>query len=204
MKLTRDFYNRETLTVAKDLLGKILVHEYNSKKVSGKIVEVEAYKGIEDKAAHSYRGRKTKRVEAMYGKPGRAYVYLIYGMYNCMNVVTCEEGVPEAVLIRAVEPIDGLDIQSINRFKKKYNKLNKKQILNLTSGPGKLCIALDIDRNDNKEDLCENSLYIEDRKNISNAEFEIVSSKRIGIDYAEEAKDFMWRFHIKDNPYVSK
>lgn len=204
MKLQREFYNRETLTVAKELLGKILVHKYNGKKASGVIVEVEAYKGLGDKAAHSYGGKRTKRVEVMYGEPGHAYVYIIYGMYNCMNVVTCEKGVPEAVLIRAVEPIEGLDIMSINRYNRKYNELSKKQMLNLTSGPGKLCIALNIDRSNNKEDLCGNTLYIEDNQNSSNVAFEIVSSKRIGIDYAEEAKEFMWRFYIKDNPYISK
>ncbi len=204
MKLNRNFYNRETLVVAKDLLGKILVHEYSGIKVSGKIVEVEAYKGLTDKAAHSYGGKRTKRVEVMYGKAGHAYVYLIYGMYNCMNVVTCEEGIPEAVLIRAVEPIEGLDIISHNRYKIKYNKLSKKQKLNLTSGPGKLCIALNINRDNNNDDLCKDILYIENRNELSNVKFEIISSKRIGIDYAEEAKDFLWRFHIKDNPYVSK
>lgn len=204
MKLNRNFYNRETLIVAKELLGKILVHEYSDIRVSGKIVEVEAYKGLNDKAAHSYGGRKTKRVEVMYGKAGHAYIYLIYGMYNCMNVVTCEEGTPEAVLIRAVEPVEGLDIISNNRYKIKYNELSKKQRLNLTSGPGKLCIALNINRDNNNDDLCKDILYIENRNELSNVNFEIVSSKRIGIDYAEEAKDFLWRFHIKNNPYVSK
>ncbi len=203
MKLSRRFYNRETLTVAKKLLGKVLVHEFNGEKISGKIVEVEAYKGIADKAAHSYRGRKTKRVEAMYGESGHAYVYFIYGMYNCMNVVTREKGVPQAVLIRAVEPLEGLDTMSMNRYNKLYKDLSKKQIRNLTSGPGKLCIALSIDRTLDKQDLCGNILYIEEREN-NNNNFEIIESKRIGIDYAEEAKDYLWRFYIKNNPFVSK
>ncbi len=116
MKLDRSFYNRNTLIVAKELLGKILVHNIDGKLLKGKIVETEGYLGLRDKAAHSYGGKKTNRVETMYGDPGRAYVYLIYGMYYCLNIVTEEEGSPEAVLIRGVEPLEGIDEMSINRF----------------------------------------------------------------------------------------
>ena len=108
-KLNREFYNRDSISVAKDLLGKVIVHEINGYKLTAKIVEVEAYMGVEDKAAHSYGGRRTKRVEVMYGAPGFSYVYLIYGMYHCFNIVTNVEGTPQAVLIRAVEPLDGLE-----------------------------------------------------------------------------------------------
>lgn len=198
-KLSRDFYSRDTETVAKELLGKILVHEINGYTLAGKIVETEAYLGVIDKAAHSYGGRKTPRVEVMYGKAGLSYVFIIYGMYYCFNVVTQKEGIPEAVLIRALEPVEGLDIIANERFKKNYDALTKTQIKNLTNGPGKLCNALKIDKSLNGEDLCNNKLYIED----ANEAFNMVTSKRIGIDYAEEAKDFPLRFYIEDNKYVS-
>lgn len=199
-KLDREFYNRDSLIVAKELLGKILVHEVDGHKISAKIVEVEAYMGVEDKAAHSYGGRRTPRVEVMYGKPGFSYVFIIYGMYYCFNIVTREEGVPQAVLVRALEPIEGFDLMAQNRFKKSYDQLNKSQILGLTNGPGKLCNALLINKSLNGEDLCGNKLYILDEKEEN---CNIVCSKRIGIDYAEEAKDYLWRFYIEGNKYVS-
>jgi DNA-3-methyladenine glycosylase len=199
-RLSREFYNRDSLIVAKELLGKVLVHEIEGQKISAKIVETEAYMGITDKAAHSYGGRRTQRVEVMYGGPGFSYVFFIYGIHYCFNIVTREEGNPQAVLIRAVEPIEGLDIITQNRFGKTYSHLNKTQIKNLTNGPGKLCRALSIDRNSNGEDLCGNKLYVEEGENENNS---IVASKRVGIDYAEEAKDYLWRFYIEDNIYVS-
>ncbi len=198
--LSREFYNRDSLVVAQELLGKYLVHEVEGIKLMGKIVETEAYMGIEDKAAHSYGGRRTPRVEVMYGSPGHAYVYLIYGMYDCFNVVTNQEGIPHAVLIRAVQPIGDFDVFAHNRYGKLYKDLSKGQRKNLTNGPGKLCRALRIDRKENGEDLCGNKLYITISKE---DQFEVVSAKRVGIDYAEEAKDFLWRFYIKDNPYIS-
>lgn len=202
MKLKRSFYKRNTLLVAQELLGKILVHEAGGIKLSGKIVETEAYMGETDKAAHSYGGRRTPRIEPMYGEGGFSYVYFVYGSCYCFNVVTREKGVPEAVLIRALEPVSGLQDIAWNRFKKPYEELNHKEIRNLTNGPGKLCSALLINKDLNKEDLCLDKLYIETSSKKEN--FEIVSAKRIGIDYAEEAKDFLWRFYIKDNDFVSK
>lgn len=201
MKLKREFYNRDTTLVAKELLGKILVHSVDGKITAGKIVEVEAYKGIMDKAAHTYNGKRTKRVEVMYGNPGFSYVFFIYGMYHCMNVVTREEGIGEAVLIRAIEPVEGLDIMSYRRYNLSFEELKKRQIINLTNGPSKLCKALAIDNNSNGMDLCKDILFIEEG---SNKSFDIGTSKRIGIDYAEEAKDFPWRFFIKENEFVSK
>lgn len=198
-KLVRNFFERDTIVVAKELLGKILVHEVDGKKIAGKIVETEAYLGVEDKAAHSYGGRRTKRVEVMYGEAGFSYVFVIYGMHFCFNVVTREKGVPQAVLIRALEPCYGIDSICHNRFKKPYEELTKTQIKNLTNGPGKLCSALSISKSLNGEDLCGETLYIEEGNNA----FEIVTSKRIGIDYAEEYKDKPWRFYIKDNANVS-
>ena len=202
MKLKREFYNRDTVEVAKDLLGKILVHSVGGKITSGKIVEVEAYKGIIDKAAHTYNGRKTERVEVMYGKPGLSYVFFIYGMHYCMNVVTREEGIGEAVLIRALQPVDGMEIMSERRYNLPFEELKEKQIINLTNGPSKLCKAMDIDkRGCNGIDLCEDILFI---KESHREPFDIGISKRIGIDYAGEAKDFPWRFFIEGNKFVSK
>lgn len=201
MKLKREFYSRDTITVAKELLGKVLVHNYNGQLLKGKIVETEAYLGLKDKAAHSYGGRKTKRVEVMYGPAGIAYVYFIYGMYYCFNIVTQEEGIPEAVLIRGIEPIENIDLMAINRFNKPYKELTKYQKKNLTNGPGKLCMALNITKEvHNGLDLCGDILYLEE----GNGEnFNIVETTRIGIDYAEEAKYFPYRFYIEGNPYVS-
>lgn len=201
MKLDRKFYARETLQVAKELLGKIIVHEINGVKIKGRIVETEAYIGAIDKACHAYGGKRTPRMEPLYGKPGIAYVYFIYGMYHCFNVITKEEGSPEGVLIRAAAPIEGLEEMSKLRFGKSYKELTKAQIKNLTSGPSKLCIAFNIDKKCNKQDLCTSTLYIEEPGEID--KFEIIETTRIGIDYAEEARDFLWRFYIKDNPWVS-
>jgi len=174
---------------------------FNGKKPSLTLDRFNMVRGTIDKASHAYHGKKTDRVKIMYGQPGMAYVYLIYGMYYCMNVVTQDEGIPEAVLIRAIEPLEGLNIMSKRRFDLEYDLLPKKKKYNLTSGPGKLCIALDITKESNGADLTGDELYIEE---IDIPKFEVVSSKRIGIDYAEEARDFLWRFYIKDNPFVSK
>ena len=201
MKLTRGFYSRETLQVAKELLGKILVHEVNGVKLRGKIVETEAYIGSIDKACHAYGGKMTSRLTTLYGRPGIAYVYFIYGMYHCFNVITKEEGVPEGVLIRAIQPIEGFEEMSKLRFNKAYFELTKAQIKNLTTGPSKLCIAMNINKDNNKQDLCTSELYIEDA--VEKEKVQIVEAKRIGIDYAEEAKDFLWRFYIKDNIWIS-
>jgi len=201
MRLTREFYARETLQVAKELLGKILVHEVKGVKLRGRIVETEAYIGSIDKACHAYGGKKTPRLETLYGMPGIAYVYFIYGMYHCFNVITKEEGSPEGVLIRAIEPIDGIEVMSKLRFKKEFNELTKTQFKNLTSGPSKLCIAMNINKENDKQDLCASKLYIEQA--VENEKVEIKEAKRIGIDYAEEAKDFLWRFYVANNIWVS-
>ena len=125
---------------------------------------------------------------------------MIYGMYHCFNIVTREEGVPQAVLIRAVEPINELDFVAQNRFNKTYQNLKKSEIIGLTNGPGKICNALAIDKSLNGEDLCGNKLYVEEGEENG---FKTVSAKRVGIDYAEEAKDYLWRYYIQDNKYVS-
>lgn len=198
-KLEKEFFSRDAITVAQELLGKVLVHELDGITLRAKIVETEAYAGVTDKASHSYGGRRTDRVEVMYGEAGVSYVYLIYGMHNCFNVVVAEKEDPQAVLIRALEPLEGHEKISDLRYKKSYESLNKRQILGLTNGPGKLCKGMAIDKGLNGLDLSGDKLYIED----GNSGFDIVSAKRVGIDFAEEAKDFPWRFYIKGNPYVS-
>ena len=200
-KLSRDFYNRDTITVSQELLGKYLVHKVNGEELVGMIVEVEAYKGPLDKAAHSYNNRRTERNEVMYGEAGFAYVFIIYGMYNCMNVVTEEKEKPEAILIRALEPIKGINAMAQYRYGKSFEDLNKREQKNLTNGPGKLCKAMMITRSLNGEDLLGDSLYITEG---NKEHLEIVTSKRIGIDYAEEAIHYPWRFYIKENKFVSK
>lgn len=198
--LSLDFFRRDARKVAEDLLGKIIVRNYMGYKLTGRIVETEAYVGKIDKASHAYNYKKTTRTEPLFKSAGIAYVYKIYGMYNCMNIVTGCEGDPQGVLIRAIEPIEGIEVMSENRFNKPFTKLKPREILNLTSGPGKLCIAFNIDKSLNTHSILseELSLYADDFK-----DFKIVYSKRIGIDYAEEAKDFLWRYYIEGNKYVS-
>ncbi|MCL1978163.1 MAG: DNA-3-methyladenine glycosylase [Candidatus Bathyarchaeota archaeon] len=196
MILQKSFYQQDTIDVSKKLLGKILVHKTNEDITSGRIVETEAYLGPEDKAAHSSAGRRTARNEVMYEQKGHAYVYLIYGMYNCINVTAGSvAGKPEAVLIRALEPIEGMALMV-----KRRGALGKQ--LNLTNGPGRLCMAMGISRAQNALDLTVSSLYLENAPEVS-AEA-VVAAKRIGIDYAGNWKDMLWRFYIKNNPFVSK
>ncbi|SHK08864.1 DNA-3-methyladenine glycosylase [Clostridium cavendishii DSM 21758] len=208
MKVSREFFSRDTLVVAKELLGKILVREFDGKIIKGRIVETEAYIGPIDKACHAYGLKKTPKVEPLYGEPGIAYVYSIYGMYYCFNIITKEKGSPEGVLIRAIEPLEGLNIISENRFKDSYENITKAQKKNLANGPGKLCIAFNINKQNNWEDLIiSDSLYVEESQKSYNekfCDFDIVETTRIGIDYAEEARYFPWRFYIKDNNFISK
>lgn len=199
-KLDREFYNRDSIIVAKELLGKVLVHEIGGQRISAKIVEAEAYMGFEDKAAHSYGRKRTPRIEVMYGDPGFSYIFTIYGIHCCFNIVTKEKGNPQAVLIRAAEPVVGTDWMAQRRFGMSYEQLTKSQRRGLTSGPGKLCGALSIDRSFNGIDLCGNKVYFEEGKN---ERFSIIITKRVGVDHAEEAKDYPWRFYIEDNEYVS-
>lgn len=202
MIINKEFYNRSAVDVAKDLLGKVLVREVDGKILKGKIVETEVYIGESDKACHAYNGRRTKRTEPLYGEGGISYIYFIYGLYHCLNVVTREENIAEAVLIRALEPLNEFDYISQIRYKKDFNELTKTQIKNLANGPSKLCLAYLIDKNLNEDKLYEKGeLYIEEHES---EDFEIVETKRIGIDYSEEAKDFLWRFYIKNNNFISK
>lgn len=191
--LPRNFYARNTIEVARDLLGQVLVREMPAGRLSVRIVETEAYVGPHDKACHASRGM-TERNRVMFGEPGHAYVYFIYGMYYCLNLVTESEGYPAAVLIRAGEPLEGVD--AMWNLRKKA-----KTIKDLTSGPGKLCMAMDIDRTLNGADVCKKGpLYLEEGEAEN---FETVCGKRIGVDYAGEYRDKPWRFYIKGNTFVS-
>jgi DNA-3-methyladenine glycosylase len=179
-KLPREFYDRDTILVARELLGKFLVRKTDGIERIGRIVEVEAYLGEHDLAAHSSKG-KTERTKIMFGPPGYAYVYLIYGIYNCMNVVTEREGHASAVLLRAIEPVKNLEGR--------------------TCGPGLLCRAMNIDKKLNGHDLLSDDFYIAE----SEAEkFSIVKSPRIGVEYAKHWAKRHLRFYIKRNPFVSR
>jgi len=191
MKLQREFYDRNTLIVAKDLLGKYLVRNFEEIRFVGKIVEVEGYCGPHDLACHASRG-KTKRCEVMFGTPGYAYVYITYGLYNMLNFVTEGMGYPAAVLIRALEPIERLSKMKENR--------RGDDIKNLCSGPGKLTQALMITREHNGIDVTKDEIFVEDK---GSGHFEIVTTPRIGIDYAKEYKNKPWRFYIKGSEFIS-
>jgi DNA-3-methyladenine glycosylase len=195
-KLTRKFFIRDATTVAKELLGKYLVHNYKGIRLSGKIVETEAYIGPEDRASHGYQNKITERNKAEFYIGGHIYIYLVYGMYWQLNISTGDEGVPECVLIRALEPEEGIEEMKKNR--------GEENIKNLTNGPGKLCQAMKLDKSCYGLDICKSKeIYIEDRGEKIRKE-DIVSAKRIGIDYAAEWKDKLLRFYIKDNIFVSK
>ncbi len=196
MKLPREFYTRsDVLEVARDLLGKkLVVPGRNGSRTAGIIVETEAYRGPEDRASHAWNGRRTQRTETMYGIGGTAYVYFVYGMYNQFNVVTNVEDIPHAVLVRALEPSEGLDV--IRRRRQGRSEYE------LTSGPGRLCLAMGIDRGLDKADLLGDRVWIEE--GVSVPPRQIARGPRIGIDYAEKWVRKPWRFWIKDNPFVSK
>lgn len=195
--LTRDFYSRDTLAVARDLLGRDIVRVLeDGTALRCRITETEAYIGRADKACHAYGYKRTSRTETLFAPPGTAYIYLIYGMYHCLNFVTEAEGEPAAVLIRGAAPVENGDIIAKNRFHCKENELNAYQRKNFLNGPGKLCRGLALTRTQNGLDLTtpEGGLYVcEGQPPASEA---VRTGKRIGIDYAEEAVDFLWRFYI--------
>ncbi len=180
-RLNRAFYARDTRVVARELLGKYLVHVVRGIERVGRIVEVEAYLGPQDLAAHSARGL-TERTSVMFGPPGHAYVYMIYGMYHCMNVVTERAGHASAVLIRALEPVRNLRER--------------------TAGPGLLCRAMKIDRRVNAHDMVSNNLYI--AADVNAEPIRIVRRPRVGVDYAGRWAKRLLRFYIRDNPFVSR
>ena len=180
-KLPRAFYDRDTVTVARELLGKLLVHVVAGQQRIGRIVEVEAYVGEHDLASHSSKGR-TARTRVMFGPPGRAYVYLIYGVHHCMNVVTEREGHGAAVLLRALEPVQNLEGRS--------------------SGPGLLCRAVQITKRQNDHDLLSEDFFIAAPQKTS--PFKITKSPRVGVDYAKHWAKRHLRFFVQGNQFVSR
>lgn len=227
-RLKRDFFARDGITVAKELLGKILVHETKVGTVRGIITEVESYMGENDKGSHTYGGRRTERTEPMYHAGGTSYVYLIYGMYSCMNIAAMTEGIPQAVLLRSVIPADEESGERMLQLRREAAECRKRKResgeiretakaekaaeiehkaesaenvppslrKHLADGPGKLCIAMGITKADNDVDMTESSLFYV-TEGIEVTPSEIHAAKRIGIDYAEEATDYLWRFYIE-------
>ncbi len=200
MILDEKFFKRDSLFVGPELLGKVLCRKIDGEIIKSRIVETESYAGFNDRASHSFNGRKTKRNEAMYLEGGHIYVYLSYGIHYMLNIITGDIDNGEGVLIRAVEPLNNIDEISINRFGKSYNKLTNYQKKNLTNGPGKLTKALDITIKDNKKNIRDQEIYIEDD---GYSDFKIVFSKRVGIDSSGEAASYLYRYYINKNPYVS-
>lgn len=197
MRFTKEFYLDDAVNLAKKLLGQYIVRVIDGKEIVVKIVETEAYVGPEDKGCHAYNNKRTNRTETMFLEGGHAYVYMIYGMYHCLNIVVAKENKPEAVLIRAVEPIKGFEYIKENR------KIKSTKIEDLTNGPGKLCKALSINKSLDKYNMITGEeLFLVRNKDIK--EENIEKSKRINIDYAEEYVDKLWRFYIKGNKFISK
>jgi len=192
VKLPRAFYQQSTIDVAKQLLGKYLVRQHAEGLTVGRIVETEAYVGPQDLACHASKGR-TARTEVMFGPAGHAYVYFIYGFYYMLNLVTERQDHPAAVLIRAAEPVTGLDLMKARR------RLEK--LRDLASGPGKLCQAFAIDRSLNGADLCDGILYIEDH---GEPQPKFQATPRIGVDYAGKWKDKRYRFFVRGSDFVSR
>ena len=200
-RLPREFYDRDTVKVAQDLLGKYLVRNLNGELLVGRITETEAYIGRCDKACHAYNYRRTARTETLFMAPGHAYIYLIYGMYNCLNFVTEPEGEPAAVLLRAVEPVAGMD--TLLRLRYGDKPLTPYRQKNFLNGPGKVCRGFALSKAENRLDLTGDTLFIcESPEDVGlpspeSPKEHICAGPRIGIDYAEEARDFPWRFWLQ-------
>ncbi|HCD34427.1 MAG TPA: DNA-3-methyladenine glycosylase [Phycisphaerales bacterium] len=196
-RLDRSFYHQDVLRLAKALLGKVLVRMKGKTRLAGRIVETEAYLGIPDKAAHTVGGRRTPRNESMWQDGGTLYVYFTYGMHHCMNIVAQQSDEPVAVLIRALEPLEGMDVMYTRRKVAKKDK-------DLCSGPAKLCQALDISREQDGIDLVSDSqIWIEDQ-HVKISPIDIATGPRIGVQYAQEWADKPYRFWIKDHSCVSR
>jgi len=193
-RLSTDFFSRNTVEVGKDLLGKYLIKETDKGNIIGKIIEIEAYLGPNDKACHAYNYKKTEKTKAMFMKPGTFYVYYIYGIYYCFNVITEPIGIPCAIFIRKLHPLEGIDLMLENR-----NVKIGRNYKNLVDGPSKLCMAFKITKeNYNGTDSCDNSsnLFFTQGKKI--LEKQIILGKRIGIDYAEEDKELLLRMSLEE------
>lgn len=193
-KLTKSFYFKESVSLAQKLLGCVLVRRFQGHLLKGKIVETEAYLGVLDECCHSFRGRRTQRTKTMYLPAGHAYIYFTYGKHHCFNIVTGNTRQPEAVLIRALEPLSGI-------FKMKKNR-NKQEILDLTTGPGKLCQALCLDRSLDRENLLESERLFLLKGRLERGE-NMATDFRIGLPNHLDHAFLPLRFYIRDNPFVS-
>lgn len=202
-RLSRDFYLDDTVEITRALLGKYLVRRLGEETLVCRITEAEAYVGRCDKACHAYGGRQTERTAVMFGPPGHAYIYLIYGMHHCLNLVTEPEGEPSAVLIRGAEPVWGEPSMRRTRFGSADKPLTAYQKKNFLNGPGKLCKALSLTRSENGLDLMGDTLFVcESPEDLglpcpAPVRERICSGPRIGVDYAEEAREFPWRFWLE-------
>lgn len=191
-RLPRRFYTRPALQVAPELIGKVLVHRSPQGEAAGRIVECEAYAGPRDRAAHSYGGRRTARNEAMYLEGGHAYVFFLYGMHWAFNVVCARAGEPEAVLVRALDPLRGHGLMAMRRGLAPANRA-------LTNGPGKVCEALGITKAQYGEDLCGPRLFLENGQ----PRAAVQRAPRVNVDYAGSHARWRWRFYERGNPWVS-
>lgn len=200
--LSQAFFDRDTVEVARDMVGKYLIRRYDGITLAARITETEAYVGRMDKACHAYGYRRTERTKTLFAPPGMAYVYLIYGMHCCLNIVTEPEGEPAAVLIRGLSPRHNLDIIAENRFHCKAENMTAYQKKNFLNGPGKVCAGMNIDRSLNGLPYGSPELFLCQRLSDAGlpdreeAPLNIKVGRRIGIDYAEEAVDFPWRFYL--------
>ncbi len=203
--LPQEFFERDTLEVARALPGKYLVRQYGGVTLAARVSEAEAYVGRTDRACHAYGYRRTPRTNTLFAPPGTAYVYLIYGMHCCLNFVTEPEGEPAAVLIRGLQARHNVDLIAENRFGRPFEALTAYQKKNLLNGPGKVCAGLKIDRSLNGLPYGSSALFLCERLSDialadwaeDDAPLEVRAGKRIGIDYAGEARDFLWRFYIQ-------
>jgi DNA-3-methyladenine glycosylase len=194
--LDSKFYKGDVHKIAENLLGKIFVRKRNGNILSGKIVEVEAYDGLIDEASHAFNG-KTNRNEVMFRQGGLLYVYFTYGMHYCANVVTGNVDDPKAILLRGIEPLEGIEQMSVNRYGKK--SCTQKEFINLTNGPAKLCKAFGIERTENGTDLTGDKIFILDSS--KPVKPEIITTTRIGIN---KSVNLPWRYYIRNNPFISK
>jgi len=199
LPLPRSFYGRNALRLARALLGKVLVHRVGGRTSAGRIVETEAYRGPLDQAAHTANGRRTERNEVMWGPPGHAYVYFVYGMHWCLNVVAAKEGQPEAVLLRALEPIDGLPLIAERRAGNRKTPVADARLL---SGPACLCRGMGVDGSLNGADLTMGRMVILDAPPVPAHRIQRVP--RVGVDYAGEDAVLPWRLFVDDSPSVSR
>ena len=205
-KLAAEAYVGDTVDIARSLVGKYLVRRLAGETLICRVTETEAYVGAVDRACHAYGYRRTARNAVMFGPPGRAYIYLIYGMHCCLNFVTNPAGEPDAVLLRGLAPVRGAETMARLRFGRPYAGLTAVQRKNFLNGPGKCCKALSLDRSMNGTDLTGDDLFLCDSPADAGAPEEhrvpgiVRCGKRIGIDYAGEARDFLWRFTEEDAP----